>query len=105
MTKTKATELMLKHSRAIVDPALARKIAQAFGYKLSELGIVPQKVCTIGRATYSEETAELKGVSMYRVAQELVRKIFGVKIESPCMGVGSYAEHTTEMCVERLKNN
>ena len=43
MTKAKAMELMLEASRAVIDPTLARKIAKAFGYKLSDLGIKPKK--------------------------------------------------------------
>jgi len=103
MTKTKALELMLEYSRQVIDPALARKIAKAFGYILTDLGIHAQKVSSFHRMTYNAETENLTAVSIYHLAQELALKETGTKVESRMNGQGSYAQDITEKAVEILK--
>lgn len=102
MTKAKAIKLMREYSRLVIDPALALKIAQAFGYKLSDLGIKPQKVESFSRLNYSEETSHLSAVAVYRLAKELASKK-GVEVSSGMHGTGSYADDITEKATKVLE--
>ena len=72
MTKAKAMELMNEYSRQVIDPSLARKIAQAFGYTLSQLGLKGQKVSSFHRLNYSEETKNLTAISVSDLAQAIM---------------------------------
>lgn len=100
MTKAKAIKLMNEYSRLVIDPALASKMAQAFGYTLPELGLKSQKVSSFARLTYSEETKNLSAISVYRLAQEIAFKISGVRVSSEMHGTGSYAQDITEKALE-----
>ena len=103
MTKTKALELMKEYDRNLIDPALARKIAKVFGYSLSDLGIKPKKVKTHNRVDYTEETAELSSVSMYRLAQEIAENKSKTFLHSMMNGIGSHASEITRQAIEILK--
>ena len=102
MTKAKAIKLMNEYSRLVIDPALASKIAQAFGYKLSDLGIKPRKVESFGRLNYSEETSQLSAVAVYVLAKELARKN-GIEVTSMMHGTGSYADDITAKATKALE--
>jgi hypothetical protein len=99
MTKAKAIKLMKEHSREVVEPTLASKITQAFGFKLSDLDIKPKKVSDFHRLTYSNDVKNLKGIAVYYVAMRLAEKITGVIPTSLMHGFGSMAEDITEKSI------
>tara|TARA_Y100000310_G_C20700339_1_gene829117 strand:+ start:4041 stop:4373 length:333 start_codon:yes stop_codon:yes gene_type:complete len=102
MTKAKAMEQMLEYDRALIDPALARKIAKAFGYKLSDLGIKPRKCKDFYRCTFAE--AELTAVGTCYLAQSIAQKFDkDFRAPQPFNGTGSNAEHMTQKSVEFIK--
>lgn len=101
MTKAKAIKLMQEYSRDVVEPAFASKITQAFGFKLSDLGIKAQKVADFP-IVYSEEAKNLKGVAMYHVAGQLANKITGKLPHSHMNGRGSMADDIVSQAVELL---
>ena len=103
MTKAKAMELMLEYSRSLIDPALARKIAKAFGYTLSDLGLIPKKTKDFYRANYTDETASLTAISNYQLAQSLAEKFASIYVQSSMHGIGSMADDITEKSVNALK--
>lgn len=103
MTKAKAMEQMLENSRAVVDPIFARKIAKAFGYTLSQLGIKPRKTKDFNRINYSEATANLPSIAIYELARQLAEHKSGTMISSMMNGSGSYAQDITEKSVEILR--
>ena len=102
MTKTKALEQLLEHSRALIDPVFARKIAKAFGYTLKNLNLVPKKTKEYYRANHTEETAELTSIATFDLAQTIAEDLGG-NISSGMHGRGSYAQHITEQAVEYIK--
>ena len=82
MTKTKALEQMLEYSRDVIDPDFARKIAKAFGYSLRDIKLRARKTSEYHRINYTEETANLKSVSVNELANALVFKIFSKHFDS-----------------------
>lgn len=105
MTKTKALELMLEMSRAVIDPALARKIAKVFGYTLNDLGIKPHKVNEFRRLNYPRETENLTAVAVNVLAIAIAENKTGKSIYTRMSGAGSGAQDITEQAVELLKLN
>ena len=82
--------------------SLALKIAQAFGYKLSDLGIKAKKVQDFNRLNYSEETKNLSAVAVYILAKEIASKK-GIEVSSGMHGTGSYADDITEKATKVLE--
>mgnify|MGYP006306835477 CR=1 FL=1 len=105
MTKTKALELMREYSRDLIDPDLARKIAKVFGYTLKDLGIKSQKVKEYSRVNYSDETANLSSVPMYKLSQEIADRECNASIKSMMNGSGSRAEDITGQAINLLAGN
>uniref|UniRef100_A0A6M3Y4Y8 Uncharacterized protein n=1 Tax=viral metagenome TaxID=1070528 RepID=A0A6M3Y4Y8_9ZZZZ len=105
MTKTKAIKLMEDNSRAVIDPALARKIAKAFGYSLRDLDISPRRVSTFPRINYTEETKDLSAVSVYHLAQDIAEKLTGIRVKSRMMGMGSHAQDIVEKSVKLINES
>jgi len=103
MTKAKAKKLMKEYDRSVVPAELATKITKAFGFSLSDLDIKPQKTKDILGDFAPEETAELKGVSMYVVAQSLAHKITGTRPNTMKNGSGSGAEDIVQKAITLLE--
>jgi hypothetical protein len=82
MTKAKAVKLMNEYCRQVIDPALARDIAQAFGYTLSKLGLKARKVSSFHRLNYSEETKDLTAIEVYELARGIATQGF-IKTDFP----------------------
>lgn len=102
MTKTKALKLMLEMSRDVIDPGLARKIAQAFKFTLPELEIKPRKVKDF-RLLYSEETENLLAVSVSNLARQIAYKQTGILVTTGMNGAGSGAEDIAKKALEIIK--
>jgi len=103
MTKAKAKKLMLEYARLVISPTLANKIAQAFGYSLKELNLVPTKVKDFHRMNYTKETAELKAISVHQLAQAIAeKKNPNITIQSMMNGMGSMAEDITEKAIKLI---
>ena len=75
MKKTKALKEMEEHSRAMVDPKFAKKLAKVFGYTLKDLGLKPKKTKYFHRANYYEATANLNSIAVYELAREIAQKL------------------------------
>lgn len=103
MTKAKALELLEVYRRNAIDPALARKIAKAFGYTLKDLGIKPIKVKDQYRMMHSDEVSELSSVGVYTLARSLCKEITGEELTSGMHGRGSYADDITKQAVEKIR--
>jgi len=104
MTKAKAMEQMLEYNRALIEPTFARKIAKAFGYTLSDLGLKPKKCKDFNRATYSE--AELTAVGTCNLAEGIAQKLNpDWQSRRPFHGSGSNAEYVTKKSVEEIKRH
>jgi len=82
MTKTKALEQMLDNSRAVIDPDFARKIAKAFGYSLRDIKLKARKTSEFHRINYTDETANLKSISVNELANALVFKIYSKQFDT-----------------------
>ena len=106
MTKAKALKLMWEKSRCLIDPSLAKKIAQAFGYTLSNLGLTIKPAKDWYRSNFSEETAELSSVAVYQLAENLAQQFNKEwKAPMPFHGHGSNTEHATEKSIEEIKKH
>ncbi len=79
MTKAKAIELMIYHSRAILEPSFARKLAKAFGYTLKDINVKPIPMENHYRANYNEQEAKLKGVGVCNLSEAIAYKKFNIE--------------------------
>ena len=111
MTKAKAIKLMKLYSREVIDPSLALKIAQAFGYNLTQLGIKSKKLKDFTRLNYLKEGENLSAVSVHDLAAKIACHGFDKVFDNPehakeCMAILSerFPQLAFRIWIEDIKN-